>query len=806
MDNGGSIPDDKKLPNDGDFELEVNEKDVDFVSADIESPAEDGDLPTDDSEIIEGDLPAPDDEDLEVKPEDDLETLETEDEKPEEKPEDEPEEKLDTDEPKEDEPVDEPKDEEPVEEKSELESEEPEEAQLEAEPEEEKPEEEPKDEESADEPAEEPLDEPKDEESEEEKAEEEASEEETTSASEDEPAEEEKSEDEKSDDEPTEEEKPEEEKAEEDLPDAPVIIMGTDGEKAEDEPAEEEKSEDDKSDEAAAAVVAGAAVAGAVEEKKDGEAEKAEGDKERKKNPVLGIIIGIIVLLLLGVGIFFAMGGLNKKPEDKKEEKKDEPTAELTKLDGLTEFDIKLLKTLSSKKNIVYSPMSIKYALSMLADGSDGDSKKQITDALGGEYDPKEYKNSKHLSVANVIFVRDEFKSSMKQAYLDLIKEKYGANAIYDPFNNASSMNDWAYKNTLSLIPKVLDDDEVKDLDFILMNAVAIDMNWNNLIQCELLEKSEIGCLNGYGYSVDYAHEKYSQYVSTLMGNRESYDYNGKTISGLKIASSINNYDIISELGEEYIYNTVKADYTKWYNEQIEWMKKYSPGSNPNDYGYSKPDDYMNDYMKELKANYGRSASSTDYRLHVDDDVKIISKKLKEYDGLELEYIAIMPRKKALDEYIKGTSVDSLKETVKNLKDPTNSNFKEGVVTKIEGFVPEFNYKNDYDLTKVLPELGVKDVFEPEKADLSNMTDSGDYIKIAKHSAMIDFGNEGIKAAGVTTMGGAGNGGDPYDYLWDVPVEEIDITFDKPYMYLISDKASGEVWFMGTVYEPVNKN
>ena len=62
---------------------------MELVSADIESPAEDGDLPTDDSEIIEGDLPAPDDEDLEVKPEDDLETLETEDEKPEEKPEDE---------------------------------------------------------------------------------------------------------------------------------------------------------------------------------------------------------------------------------------------------------------------------------------------------------------------------------------------------------------------------------------------------------------------------------------------------------------------------------------------------------------------------------------------------------------------------------------------------------------------------------------------------------------------------------------------------------------------------------------------
>ncbi len=34
-------------------------------------------------------------------------------------------------------------------------------------------------------------------------------------------------------------------------------------------------------------------------------------------------------------------------------------------------------------------------------------------------------------------------------------------------------------------------------------------------------------------------------------------------------------------------------------------------------------------------------------------------------------------------------------------------------------------------------------------------------------------------------------------------VETIDITFDKPYMFLIKDKNSGEVWFTGTVYEPL---
>ena len=30
----------------------------------------------------------------------------------------------------------------------------------------------------------------------------------------------------------------------------------------------------------------------------------------------------------------------------------------------------------------------------------------------------------------------------------------------------------------------------------------------------------------------------------------------------------------------------------------------------------------------------------------------------------------------------------------------------------------------------------------------------------------------------------------------------IDLDFDKPYMYIIRDKSTGEVWFAGTVYEP----
>ena len=51
-------------------------------------------------------------------------------------------------------------------------------------------------------------------------------------------------------------------------------------------------------------------------------------------------------------------------------------------------------------------------------------------------------------------------------------------------------------------------------------------------------------------------------------------------------------------------------------------------------------------------------------------------------------------------------------------------------------------------------------------------------------------------------MCGRGSADGGFDYFLEAPVKRIDLTFDKPYMYIIRDKATGEVWFTGTVYQP----
>ncbi len=55
---------------------------------------------------------------------------------------------------------------------------------------------------------------------------------------------------------------------------------------------------------------------------------------------------------------------------------------------NLEDFDLTFLKLETNYQNIVYSPLSIKYALAMLKEGSHGETKAQI-EALIGDYQSK---------------------------------------------------------------------------------------------------------------------------------------------------------------------------------------------------------------------------------------------------------------------------------------------------------------------------------------------------------------------------------------------------------------------------------
>ena len=463
----------------------------------------------------------------------------------------------------------------------------------------------------------------------------------------------------------------------------------------------------------------------------------------------------------------------------------------------LSNFDIAFLKVENGKENKVYSPLSIKYTLKMLEEGANGTTKQQISDVLE-DYIVTKYTSNKNMSLANALFVRNSFKDSINQNYITDLQNKYNAEVVFDSFENAKNVNGWVKEKTLDIIPEILDDID-EEQDFLLINALEIDMEWEN----KFLDL-ENNFNNGFVDSVSYQHEEYYGGCNVDSVQSRKFDDEKLEVSGMEIFASMDNYDIVSILGEDNIRKTVEEKYREWIKENgtNAWGEKLNVSS-PIE---KEVENYLDEYIKELKNNYkdDGEAKNIDFSLYTDDDVKVFAKDLKEYNGTTLQYIGIMPTSEDLDEYVKDVDSEKLNNIISNLKELKRENFKDGVITRINGYIPKFNFEYSLKLKDDLAQIGITDIFYSEKADISGLTNAkGEYINDAIHKANIEFTQDGIKAAAATMLGGAGAGGPDFDHIYDVPIEEIDLTFDKPYMFIIRDKDTGDVWFAGTVYEPL---
>lgn len=518
-----------------------------------------------------------------------------------------------------------------------------------------------------------------------------------------------------------------------------------------------------------------------------------EKEKPKKNKKKIVVFIVVLFVVLLAVILFFMF----YKPKDDKNtidtEVKEVYSEYRMSGNQLENFDLRFLQLENNGQNVVYSPLSIKYALAMLQEGTGGTSKAQL-EALIGDYQAKKYTNSANMSFGNAMFIRNIYQDKIKEDYISRLKEEYNAEVVYDAFENADNVNSWVSEKTFGLINQLIDD--VSDKQFMLINALAIDMEWNNLIQATSATMRN-------SYSVNYAHERYSAYIPFINGDDYgTVKFNNDTINAkaVEIGASINNYDIVNTLGEENIRATITEEYQKWLNSADRYNCSGEIEENV--------EAYVNQYIEELDSNYQQVKGSTDFKMYVDDSVKMFAKELKEYNGTSLEYIGIMPQNQTLSDFIKNTNATTLSQMMDQLKTIESRNFEEGKITKITGGIPLFQYEYELNLMSDLKNLGVTDVFDESKADLSGITDDENIvIADAKHKANIEFSNEGIKASAATSMSGAGGAGCGFEYLYEVPVVEIDLTFDNPYLYIIRDKNSKEVWFIGTVYQPtVNTN
>ena len=155
---------------------------------------------------------------------------------------------------------------------------------------------------------------------------------------------------------------------------------------------------------------------------------------------------------------------------------------------------------------------------------------------------------------------------------------------------------------------------------------------------------------------------------------------------------------------------------------------------------------------------------------------------IKDYEKLsdnsQYEFIGLLP-KKDIQDVINNLSNDVIKNSI----------------TESEAHIqiPRFKYEYNVNNVKgILESLGIKDMFDKEKANFGGIAEDI-YVSSIVQKTYIDFMESGTKAA--ASSGGA----------FDIKsaAEEKEVIFNKPFVYLIRKKGSNNIYFIGTVNSPI---
>ena len=189
-------------------------------------------------------------------------------------------------------------------------------------------------------------------------------------------------------------------------------------------------------------------------------------------------VIAIIISLIIIIAIISVI--LNRSTQDKNKENNILSSTESENKQTGTDFTMQFLQLENNKQNMIYSPLSIKYALNMLNEGANGNTKTQIENVIGNLSLTKYNNIDEVLSLANSVYIRDTYSKDIKEEYIKTLNDKYNAEINYDSFANANNINKWIENKTLGIIKNMIDDNVVQNpyTQMLLINALAINMEW----------------------------------------------------------------------------------------------------------------------------------------------------------------------------------------------------------------------------------------------------------------------------------------------------------------------------------------
>lgn len=188
----------------------------------------------------------------------------------------------------------------------------------------------------------------------------------------------------------------------------------------------------------------------------------------------------------------------------------DVPPAEGSKTGFAISFFKEVNKTCRPSDNIVTSPYSAGAALSMLAEGAQGETKVELDNALNGCLFAGQHLqggDSVVVKSANSVWIDDDF--SVRNHYVNILQKDYDALVETLRFSDPATVraiNNWCSENTEGKIEQIVEKLTPGDV-MLLINALYFNGPWEDKFDPSLTAKDEFAGVSG-NTEVDMMYRK----------------------------------------------------------------------------------------------------------------------------------------------------------------------------------------------------------------------------------------------------------------------------------------------------------
>ena len=470
----------------------------------------------------------------------------------------------------------------------------------------------------------------------------------------------------------------------------------------------------------------------------------------------------VAAVLLLAAGITILLLTINNKNNSEKEGNDD---------------GLKLLKTYTI--SAAEYPEALKRPIMddyMAPDGSmDNDAWQKYNDACRDFYMAKMERNKTQMeNPVDLSPAKTSLNAFVSKGMKQFLAENGHNNRIYSPLNIYIALGMLAEVTGGNSRQQILNLLETESMDALRECSKNL---WDTVYFDDGLTKnilaSSMWLRDDFEYNLDTLNGlAKNYYTSSFSGQMGSPDYStafrnwlNEQTGGL-LSDQIGNLslseDTVITLATTVLFNS-------------KWLKRFSEKYTTKDTFHSSTGDIETDFMhKSGTGNYfwGDKFGAT----------------IQYFDNAVEKMLFILP-----DE---GVSVYELldDEQVLSFIGDTYS-YEQNKALIIDFSLPRFDVASEQDINDSLSEMGIIDVFDPEKADFSPLAQEskGIYLSKVKHGVRVMADEEGVKAAAYTIESASG--------ATKPPEERIDFVLDRPFIFAITTDG-GIPLFIGVVEKP----